>query len=489
MLGSLLAVVLLVGALVWEPGEKHAESLFLYCAAGIKNPVAAVAADYEREYGTRIDIQYGGSGTLLSNLRVSHAGDLYLAADTSYVDIARKEGLIDEAIPVADIRPVIAVRKGNPGDIKGVDSLLEDDVKTALGNPDAASIGKQTQILLTNLGKWDALDKAVHERGVFKPTVNEVANDVKLGTVDAGIVWDATVNQYPELEAVPIEGTETFVKQITITVLRTTRQPTAALRFARYLAARDRGLKHFKEMGFPPVDGDAWARKPHIIYFSGGVNRLAIQETIAAFSEREGVIVDTVYNGCGILVGQIKQGERPDGYHTCDATFMNGVEQHFGDVTDITTTDMVIAVAKGNPKKIKGLSDLARPGMLVGLANEKQSALGALTARLLRTVGVYEEVGRNVQTRTPTADLLVNQIRTSDLDAVVVYAANTPKVREHLDIVPIDHPMAKATQSFAVGRNSRHKHLMQRLFDAIRAAESKKRFADVGFRWIDEEAP
>ena len=39
---------------------------------------------------------------------------------------------------------------------------------------------------------------------MFKPTVNEVANDVKIKTVHAGIVWDATVRQYPELETVSL---------------------------------------------------------------------------------------------------------------------------------------------------------------------------------------------------------------------------------------------------------------------------------------------
>jgi len=38
---------------------------------------------------------------------------------------------------------------------------------------------------------------------VFKPTVNDLANDVKIGTVDAAIVWDATVKQYAEMVAVP----------------------------------------------------------------------------------------------------------------------------------------------------------------------------------------------------------------------------------------------------------------------------------------------
>ena len=150
---------------------------------------------------------------------------------------------------------------------------------------------------------------------MFRPTVNEVANDVKIGAVDAGIVWDATADQYPELDPVPIKDAHRFGVSITIGVLTSTRQPTAALRFARYLGARDKGLPVFERMGFPTV-----------------------------------------------------------------------------------------------------------------------------------------------------------------------------AVRDTMTVIHIDHTMAKATQSFAIGRQSKHKHLMRRLLDALRSAESKERFRQGGFQWIDTGA-
>jgi hypothetical protein len=33
-------------------------------------------------------------------------------------------------------------------------------------------------------------------------------------------------------------------------------------------------------------------------------------------------------------------------------------------------------------------------------------------------------------------------------------------------------------------RNSRHKHLMRRLLDAILSPESREHFQDVGFHWV-----
>ena len=268
---------------------------------------------------------------------------------------------------------------------------------------------------------------------------------------------------------------------MTIGILKSSQQPGTALHFARYLAARDRGGTVFDRMGFVPVEGDDWAERPQIVYYSGAVNRIAIQETIRDFEEREGVDIKTVYNGCGILVGQMKLGQRPDIYHSCDRTFMRGIEGLFRDPITLSMTPMVILVAQDNPHGIRGLKDLTQQGLKVGVANEQQSALGKLTADLLKQQGLFDAVQANVVTRTPTADLLVNQIMTGSLDAVVVYRANAVVVSDKLELIPIQKQGANAIQTFAIGKNSQHRLTAERLFDAIQTSASIDRFQQAGF--------
>src|SRR6185503_11063138 len=100
-------------------------------------------------------------------------------------------------------------------------------------------------------------------------------------------------------------------------------------RFARFLAAGDRGQLEFAKNGFMPVESDAWEEKPTLLLFSGAMLRPAIDKTIAAFKKREGCEVLTVYNGCGILVAQMKAGEKPDLYFACDTQFMEQVKDRF----------------------------------------------------------------------------------------------------------------------------------------------------------------
>lgn len=478
----LFAIVTLL--MVACSGNKDEKTLVLYCAAGLKPPVEKIAREYSKEYGVEINIQYGGSGTLLSNLRISKYGDLYLAADASYLDDAKKYGLIAETMPLATMSPVIAVKKGNPKQIKGIKDLLNSDIRYALGNPDAASIGRQTRIILEKTGIWDEIEK---HATVMKPTVNDIANDIHIGSVDAGIIWNSTAAQYNDIEVVDPGLFSGYNKNVTIGVLNTSELPAEALRFLRYLSSPDKGNRIFRENGFTPIKGDKWEKKPTILFFSGGVNRVAIEETIKEFEQREGVDVIRVYNGCGILVSQMKAGQKPDAYLSCDVSFMTQVEDRFTNIANISKTDIVIAVKKGNPKSISQPKDLQQKDMRLGVCNPKQSALGALTQNMFEEMGLWDGIIKNVYSQTPTADLLVNQIRTGSLDAVIVYRANVSQVLEKLDVVEINDPNAMAIQNYGISIDSDFGWLTKRLMEAISSTESKERYLKNGFDWQLEE--
>lgn len=310
-----------------------------------------------------------------------------------------------------------------------------------------------------------------------------MANGVKLGSIDAGFIWNGMLPQYPDLQVVPLQELDGAEGMMAVGVLRSSKQPAAALKFARYLAARDQGLLRFKEAGYEVVDGDAWAEAPDLHLLAGAMLRPAIEETITAFERREGCRVTRVYNGCGILVSQMKAGDRPDAYFACDTTFMTQVNDLFIDPVDVSANQLVIVVPKGNPRQIKVLKDLGKPGLRVGVGHEKQCALGALTQQTLIQDGTYAAVRKNVKVELPTGDFLVNQLRTGSLDAVVAYISNTAAARDEVDSVPIDIPCALAAQPVAVGRESKHKYMTRRLVDALESRQSKERFLAQGFEW------
>jgi molybdenum ABC transporter molybdate-binding protein len=485
-LASAAVLVVLVVVLAWDsiPWTRSAtppEPLLVYCAAGMRAPMEQVAREYEQTYGVPVRLQYEGSQTLLASLEVTKRGDLYLPADESYLQLARDKDLIDETIPLAEMRAVLAVRQGNPRGLHSLADVLRDGVKLSHANPDAAAIGKISRAELKKQDKWDPLTKRIV---VYKPTVNDVANDVLLGTVDAGIVWNATVKQYPGLEAVELPELKDAGARVAVGLLKSSARPAAAMRFARYVAARDRGLPRFREQGFAVEDGDAWDEEPELRLFAGAMLRPAIEETVARFEKREGVKVTRVYNGCGILVAQMRAGrESPDAYFACDQSFMNQVHDLFLDSVPVSTNQLVILVPRGNPHHVRSLNDLAKPGLKVGVGHEKQCALGVITQETLRQNGTLDPVMKNVKVQTPTGDMLVNQLRTGSLDAVIAYVSNATEAGDELEAIAIDIPCAVAVQPFAVSKETPHRQLAQRLLDAIRSAESRERFESYGFHW------
>ncbi len=463
-------------------------TLFVYCAAGMQYPMEAIVDRYEKEYGVSIELQYGGSNTLLNQLEVSKTGDLYLAADDSYIQIARSKGLLDEAIPLAHMRPVIAVRAGNPKGIRSVDDLLSKKLRVGMGEPSAAAVGKKVRKLLAAAGKWEAMERLVRERGVFKPTVNEVANAIKIGSIDAGLIWDSTVAQYPELEEVRSPELDAGESLVQIGVLRSSRQPTAALHFARYVAARDRGLEAFRAKGFRAVEGDIWEDHPRLVFFAGSVNQAALEPIVREFERREGVTVETVYNGCGILTAQMQTLKRkggfgfPDAYMACDVYYLDTVRDLFQEDVIISETDIVIVVQKGNPKQIASLSDLVRPGIRVAIGQPDQCTIGVLSRRLLQRAGIYEQcLKQNVVTQTATSAMLVPTVVTGSADAALAYRTDTLAERSRVDVVSIDSDAARAVQPFAISRISSHKQLVRRLLAHV--ARSKEIFEQAGFAW------
>lgn len=489
-----VAVVAVVG-LLWAGMMKRpagyenapsSEPLVVFCAASNQPVFEAIRRDYEQAYGVPLQVQYGPSQTLLAGAEVSKSGDLYLPADDSYLDVARGKKLAAEVFPLATMRAVVAVAKGNPKNITKWDDLLRPDVRVAQASPDAAAIGKLTRNVLKESNLWDALDKRT---AVYTTTVTEAANNAKVGGVDAAIVFDAVLKDYDTLDAVTLPELDGVQAHIAATVLTTSRQPQRALHFARYLAARDKGLARYREFGFTPEEGDAWSDAPEVTLYAGSMLRPAIEQTITAFEEREGVRVLRVYNGCGILVAQMKAGTVPDAYFACDVEFMKQVQDLFPGSNDISQNELVILVKKGNPLGIGSLVDLGKGKMRVGIGHEKQCAMGWLTQRTFREGGVQDAVMKNVVVQTPTGDMLVNQMRSGSLDAAVAYLSNAAGSVEFLDAIRIQGlPCSVATQPFGTAKDSKNKRTMERLLAAIRADSSQERFGQEGFRWVDAQA-
>ena len=497
---SVLAIVGLLGLLKGlgpQRAEESEQELVVYCAAGIRKPVAEAVDDYTKEYGQAIRPEYDSSGALEKRLQLeakygTPRADLYIPANIFFAEKAAAEGLTKEHLPLARFRLVLAVQPGFDRPITCLDDLLQHKVSFVMCNPEAA-VGKFTQKMLTKAGKFEALDKA--KKSTF-PTVVGAGNAIQTAQdVQAGFIWDITAKQF-NLQIIELPELKEAISSTSINLVQTTSNPAAALRFARYLAAPEKGNHNFATHHFIPIAGDAWAEVPQLTFFCGGVNKAAVEQTLREFEQREGVQIRSQFAGCGSLVSTMKSIKSadpgdgyPDVYMTCDKTFYDMVRDDFGMGRDVSTTDVIILVRKDNPKNIQSLEDLARPNVRFGTTDPKMSTLGFLSWKILAAQGLKEAVRDNAIVTTPTAHELVTQmVSHPKLDAVLVYVANCREAKETCELIPIDHPLARATQNIGMANKTPYPALTERLINALHATEkSKKRFLGSGFQWIGPE--
>ena len=495
VVAALLVSIALIGLLIFgnpsrKSGKQSHRPILLLAAAGLREPIEEIARRYEAEYGVKVDIQFGGSNSLLSQIQVDRIStpDLLLVSDASYTQQAVEKSLAKETLSIAIQRPCVIVRKDATIEIRTVDDLIAPGRRLSIGNPDQAAIGKAVREALQRIpaadgsNQWLRLESSVSQYGVFKPTVNEVANDVRIGAVDAGIVWNATVSSpaYKDtLRVIELPELASQSEMVSMAVLSSSQQPTEALKFARYVSARDRGLEVFRSHGLEVQEGDDWAARPEINFFCGAVNRRSIEPILEKFQEREGVIVNTIYDGCGILTGRMKTIQNqdpslgfPDLYLACDRYYLDNVKDWFQEDVDISDIEIVMVVPKGSTL-ISTPQDLLKPGIRVAIGQPDQCTIGALTKRLLDRDGVYEslmkkqlEPGETVVEKSSSA-LLVPDVLTGHVDVAIAYLSDVMPNRGKVDIVHFESGDNVAIQPLSVAKNSRHKQLLRRFYEAV----------------------
>jgi molybdate transport system substrate-binding protein len=230
-------------------GSQPSSSVSLYAAAGLRDAVEALRAEFAEQTGTEVDVDYAGSGVVLARVQRDPSADLFMPADVWYVDrLNELTGLAEESVPVARLIPVLIVAKGNPKNISGLADLVRPEIKTAMGNPKACQIGRLCKLMLDRAGlEWD---QVVNEESL---TVNELAVWVKMNAVDAAVVWDSTAaTVIDSVDVLPLDPKPDEVSMVACALIKTAPHTEKAKAFIQFMAGNE-GQRIFEETGFAGV--------------------------------------------------------------------------------------------------------------------------------------------------------------------------------------------------------------------------------------------
>jgi molybdate transport system substrate-binding protein len=253
-LNRLLSLVMALG-LAWpayaQHGPTQAGPITVFAAASLKNALDEAAAAYAKESATPpARISYAASSVLAKQIEQGAPADLFLSADTDWMDDLAKMGLIQAAsrrdlftnhlalVAPKDSAAKIAIKPGfalaaalGPG-------------RLAMAGPEVPA-GRYGQQALTALGVWDQ----VKDRTARGENVRATLQFVARGEAPLGIVYDTDALSEPAVKIVGLFPENSHPRIVYPGALVAGSTTPGAARFLAYLSS-PRGQAIFRKYGF-----------------------------------------------------------------------------------------------------------------------------------------------------------------------------------------------------------------------------------------------
>jgi len=196
MIAALRPAVVLVGVLCVATqvlaGEQAntlaGKRLELFIGAASKPATEEAAKAFEDKTGCRMLLHFGGSGAMLSQMKLTRRGDLYFPGSSDFMELAKREKLVvpeTEKIVVYLI-PAINVPADNPKKIERLEDLGKPGVRVGIARPDTVCVGLYAVMVLTHNKLADQVKPNIVTHA---ESCEKTAQLVALGTVDAVLGW------------------------------------------------------------------------------------------------------------------------------------------------------------------------------------------------------------------------------------------------------------------------------------------------------------
>jgi len=225
--------------------------------------------------------------------------------------------------------------------------------------------------------------------------------------------------------------------------------------------------------------------KKLLLYCGAGI-RPPAEELVESFGREHGVKIATNYAGSETLLSTIRLIRSGDLYMPGDKHYVEQAVQEGMILSQRSVCYFVptIFVQKGNPKNIRRLQDLLRPGLKVGLGDAKACAIGRTTKQIFAKNNIaWDEVEKNLKFQSLTVNELGMQIQAKSLDAVIVWDAIAQYYDEHGTAVPI--PVEKnviSTVDVGVLAFTKNRSLAEKFVEFAASAQGQNIFEKHNYR-------
>jgi molybdate transport system substrate-binding protein len=266
-----LSILLLLASFLAQcvpTGEKATQpELTIFVGAASKPPTEEIIEQFQRETGIKVNAIFGGSGYVLSQMKLAQKGDVYFPGSSDYMDLAIAQDLV---FPETEKRVVylvnaINVQKGNPKNIQSLRDLCRPGIKLAIANPEGVCVGAYAvELIEQNLSPEEQQQLRANIVN-YTESCDKTATAVALKGVDAVIGWRVFHYWNPEqIETIPLQKEEIVrIGYIPVAVATFTQNRELAQQFIDYTIS-EKGRQVFQKYHYfaSPQEAEAWIGAP-----------------------------------------------------------------------------------------------------------------------------------------------------------------------------------------------------------------------------------
>lgn len=243
-----------------------------------------------------------------------------------------------------------------------------------------------------------------------------------------------------------------------------------------------------------------------LMIFAGSASKPPTEEVIQAFEKSTGIKVSITFGGSGFVLSQMSLAQRGDIYFPGSSDYME-IAKKKGLV--LPESEQYVAylvpamnVQKGNPKGIKSLRDLKKPGLRVVIANPDAVCVGLYAVEIIEKNFSAQEKGAfrsNLVNYTDSCEKTATAISLKTVDAVIGWSVFQYWDPHRIETIPLkkNEIVRIGYLPIAISKFTRNKALAQKFIDFMRSSEGRSFFKrhhyftspEEAMAWIGEAKP
>ena len=226
-------------------------AITVFAAASMTDALQALAANYKATTGKSVRFSFAGSSVLARQIEAGAPVDMFISADTDWMDYVANRKLIDTAsrrnlignrlVLVAPLDSTLRLQIKHGMHLA---AALGKDGRLAMADPESVPAGRYARAALIKLGAW----RQVADRSVRTENVRATLAFVARGEVPLGIVYQSDARVEPKVKTIDVFPAGSHVRIVYPATLTRSAAPDARV-FLDFLS-RPASVKLFVKYGF-----------------------------------------------------------------------------------------------------------------------------------------------------------------------------------------------------------------------------------------------